>query len=180
MKNLRRSPLNCSKIPPMLQMPERERSRVKMMRAWTCVKQNQRTLAMAGSEKNGITTVVETANTDSHISTLTATAVATNTAAVTANRQAEDNVPPTPLQPANPPGFLGGTNAIKSMAETVFGRETTHRSTLTEEPGRHGARAAGPADADVSAHIPGTSNTAATTTVSTAPSAPGRGGGKRE
>ncbi|KAJ1124579.1 hypothetical protein NDU88_003029 [Pleurodeles waltl] len=32
--------------------------------------------------------------------------------------------------------FRGGTNAIKSTAETVLGRETTHISTLKEEPGR--------------------------------------------
>ncbi|KAJ1189457.1 hypothetical protein NDU88_006202 [Pleurodeles waltl] len=58
--------------------------------------------------------------------------------------------------------FWGGTNAIKSTAETVFGRESTHLSTLNEEPGHHGARAAGPADAGLPPHLPGTLKTAAT------------------
>ncbi|KAJ1127970.1 hypothetical protein NDU88_006363 [Pleurodeles waltl] len=42
-----------------------------------------------------------------HFSTLTSTVVETNTAAVTANRQAEHNVPPTVLQGTNPPAFPG-------------------------------------------------------------------------
>ncbi|KAJ1118691.1 hypothetical protein NDU88_006879 [Pleurodeles waltl] len=75
--------------------------------------------------------MAETANIDSHFNTPTATAVETNTPAVTANRQAEPNVPPTVLQQAYLPPFLGGTNAIKSTAETGLGTETTHLSNPT-------------------------------------------------
>ncbi|KAJ1099693.1 hypothetical protein NDU88_004792 [Pleurodeles waltl] len=52
-------------------------------------------------------TMAETAYIDRHFYILTATAVATNTAALTAIRQAEDNVPPTPSQPAKSVSFSG-------------------------------------------------------------------------
>ncbi|KAJ1164793.1 hypothetical protein NDU88_005227 [Pleurodeles waltl] len=58
-------------------------------------------------KKVAITTVAETTNKHSHFNTPTATAGQTNSLAVTANRQAEDNVSPTVSQQANPPPFLG-------------------------------------------------------------------------
>ncbi|KAJ1218859.1 hypothetical protein NDU88_006431 [Pleurodeles waltl] len=60
--------------------------------------------------------------------------------------------------------FRGGTNAIKSTAETVHRRETTHLSTLKEEPQRHGARAALFPNAGVPSHTPGTRTPAKMTT----------------
>ncbi|KAJ1101358.1 hypothetical protein NDU88_006426 [Pleurodeles waltl] len=64
----------------------------------------------------------------------------------------------------NPPDFWSGTNAIKSTAETEHRRETTHLSTLNEEPGRHGARVTGPAHAGPPPHLPGIRKAAATST----------------
>ncbi|KAJ1164508.1 hypothetical protein NDU88_004945 [Pleurodeles waltl] len=61
--------------------------------------------------------------------------------------------------------FRGGTNAIKSTAETVFGRETTYLSTINEVAGRPGARVTGPPHAGVPSHIPGISKATASTTV---------------
>ncbi|KAJ1117479.1 hypothetical protein NDU88_005679 [Pleurodeles waltl] len=52
--------------------------------------------------------------------------------------------------------YRGGTNAIKSTAETVFTRETTHLSTLKEEPRRHGARIAHISNAGLPLPTPGT------------------------
>ncbi|KAJ1113736.1 hypothetical protein NDU88_001978 [Pleurodeles waltl] len=65
----------------------------------------------------------------------------------------------------NPPirqFFRGGTNAIKSTAETEHRRETTHLSTL-KEPGRYGDRVTGPAHAGLPPHLPGIRKAAATT-----------------
>ncbi|KAJ1108831.1 hypothetical protein NDU88_006201 [Pleurodeles waltl] len=50
--------------------------------------------------------------------------------------------------------FWGGTNAIKSTAETVHRKETTHLLTLNKELGRHGARIADPTHVAVSINTP--------------------------
>ncbi|KAJ1184109.1 hypothetical protein NDU88_000919, partial [Pleurodeles waltl] len=60
-----------------------------------------------------------------------------------------------------------------------LGRETTHLSTLNEEPGHHGARATGPAHAGLPPHLPGIRKAEATTTVSTALSTQGWWGRKK-
>ncbi|KAJ1123125.1 hypothetical protein NDU88_001598 [Pleurodeles waltl] len=61
----------------------------------------------AGGPKYAILTLAGTANTARRINTPTATAGQTNSAAVPANSQAADNVPPTLLRPTNPPPFPG-------------------------------------------------------------------------
>ncbi|KAJ1175594.1 hypothetical protein NDU88_000881 [Pleurodeles waltl] len=77
------------------------------LQPWRTVLKQQKYRKQAGGQKKGIMALAETTNKDSHINTSLATAVQTSSAAVTANRQAEDNVPPTLLQPANPPPFPG-------------------------------------------------------------------------
>ncbi|KAJ1140202.1 hypothetical protein NDU88_006560 [Pleurodeles waltl] len=60
--------------------------------------------------------------------------------------------------------FRGGTNAIKSTAETVHRRETTHLSTPKEELGRYRARITDPTHVAVSLNTPRIGKKAATTT----------------
>ncbi|KAJ1094438.1 hypothetical protein NDU88_007513 [Pleurodeles waltl] len=93
------------------------------LQPWRTVLKLRKYRKQSGRQKKGIMTLAETANKDSHFNTPPATAVQTSSAAVTANRQAEDNVPPTVLQPANPPIrhlFRGGFTVDKNTAETAF------------------------------------------------------------
>ncbi|KAJ1138573.1 hypothetical protein NDU88_004954 [Pleurodeles waltl] len=66
--------------------------------------------------------------------------------------------------------FQGGTNAIKSTAETEQRRGTTHLWALHEEPGRRGDRIADPTHVGVSTNTPQSRKKAAAATMSHTPS----------
>ncbi|KAJ1216150.1 hypothetical protein NDU88_003756 [Pleurodeles waltl] len=107
------------------------------LQPWRTVLKLRKYRKQAGGQKKGIMTLAETANKDSHYNTPPATAVQTSSAAVTANRQAEDNVPPTVLQSAT---FSGADSPwIKTRRKQLLLWENAHLNTSHEERGLHGA-----------------------------------------
>ncbi|KAJ1081598.1 hypothetical protein NDU88_001777 [Pleurodeles waltl] len=90
------------------------------LQPWWMVLKQRKYHKQAGGQKKGIMTLAETANKDSHFNTSPATAVQTSSAAVTANRQAEDNVPPQYYNPPIRHLFRGGFTVDKNTAETAF------------------------------------------------------------